>query len=280
MSVAGGLHLAFERAAAVGCDTMQIFTKSERQWQAKPIGEAELQAWQTAHAGSTVGPILTHDSYLINLASPDEANWNKSIAAFEEEISRCDLLGIPYLVTHAGSHVGSGEEAALARIAEALNRVTAEREETERVTVLLETTAGQGTAVGYRFEHWNAILEKLDQPERVGICFDTCHVFAAGYDFTDREGYTRTFEEFEKYIGVNKLAAFHINDSKKGLGCRVDRHEAIGEGAMGLEPFRFIMNDPRFEAVPKVLETYKGPEGLEDIENLARLRSLVGTITL
>lgn len=280
MSVAGGLHLAFERAAKAGCSAMQIFTRNERQWQSRPLNEAEIASWQNARSTSEVGLILSHDSYLINLASPLEEGWEKSQTAFKDELLRCAILGIPYLVTHAGSHVGSGEEFALQRVADALNRVIDEFSESgipgiEQVTVLLETTAGQGTAIGYRFEHWGTIFEKLKRPERVGVCFDTCHVFAAGYDLTTPEGYEDTMAQFHRYIGLEKLKAFHMNDSKKGLGSRVDRHEHIGQGAMGLEPFRFIMNDVRLAEIPKVLETPKGQEGLEDIENLARLRSLI-----
>jgi deoxyribonuclease-4 len=280
MSVAGGLHLSFERAAKVGCLTMQIFTRSERQWNSKPLSEAELADWEKARSASPVWPVLSHDSYLINLASPVDENWEKSVQAFKDEIYRCAALGIPYLVTHAGSHTGSGEEYALNRLVESLNRVIDECDHegvarANQVKILLETTAGQGTAIGYKFEHWSQILEKLIQPERVGVCFDTCHVYAAGYDLTTPEGYEDTMEQFNKYIGYDKLLAFHVNDSKKGLGSRVDRHEHIGQGAIGLEAFRFLMNDARFTDVPKVLETPKGPEGLEDIENLARLRSLV-----
>lgn len=280
MSVAGGLHLSFERAVKVGCQTMQIFTKSNRQWNAKPITEEDVAAWQKARAANPVWPVLTHDSYLINLASPNPEIWEKSVAAFIDELARSAMLDIPYLVTHAGAHMSSGEQAGIQRLADTLNRVFRESEASEKVMILLETNAGQDTAIGYKFEHWGEVLAKLDKPERVGICFDTCHVFAAGYDLTTLESYSQTMADFDKYIGLDKLKAFHVNDSKKGLGCRVDRHEAIGQGAMGLEPFRFLMNDPRFADIPKVLETPKGPDGVEDIENLAQLRNLVGTVIL
>ncbi len=282
MSVSGGLHLAFEQGQAVGCQTMQIFTKSQRQWKSKPLTEVEIGAWQKVRAAHQIEPVLTHDSYLINLASPVEEAWEKSVAAFKEEIERNTLLGISYLVTHAGAHMSSGEETGLARIAEAVNRVHFEvSEETGRAPetmILFETTAGQGTALGYKFEHWARLLELLEHPDWTGICFDTCHVFAAGYDLTTPEGYQNAMDEFERLIGIERLRAFHLNDSQKGLGCRVDRHEAIGKGAMGLEPFRFLMNDSRFENVPMVLETPKGPDNAEDIENLAVLRGLIGTI--
>ncbi len=282
MSVSGGLHLAFERGKKVGCSTIQIFTKNERQWKAKPLGEVELAAWQTAlAANSEIGPVLTHDSYLINLANPADEPWEKSLEAFREEIERNRSLGIPFLVTHAGAHLGSGEEAGLARIAQAVNRIHRECADAGQgpgTTILFETTAGQGTALGYKFEHWARLMAALDHPEWTGICFDTCHVWASGYDLATPAGYEAAMTEFDHFIGLNKLQAFHINDSQKGLGSRVDRHEAIGKGTMGLEPFRFLMNDSRFRSTPMVLETPKGPDGAEDIENLATLRSLVGTI--
>ena len=281
MSVSGGLHLAFERGQAVGCQTMQIFTKSERQWKSKPLDEGILTAWQTARQKYEIGPVLTHDSYLINLASPVDEAWEKSIDAFRDEIARNGQLGIPFLVTHAGAHLNAGEEAGLSRIAQAVNRLHREFEEageSPATTILFETTAGQGTALGYKFEHWARLREQLEHPEWTGICFDTCHVFASGYDLTTPEGYTTAMDEFERYIGTDNIRAFHMNDSQKGLGSRVDRHEAIGQGAMGLEPFRFLMNDSRFMNTPMVLETPKSPDGHEDIENLAILRGLVGTL--
>ncbi|MEI6042890.1 MAG: deoxyribonuclease IV [Chloroflexota bacterium] len=276
ISVSGGLYHAFERATRVGCQTMQIFTKNERQWKAKALTEAELTAWREQRVASSISSILTHDSYLINLANPTDEAWEKSIDAFKDEIERNALLDIPYLVTHAGAHLGSGEVAGLTRIATAINRIHQERDR-PGTTILFETTAGQGTSLGYKFEHWGRLLEQLEHPEWVGICFDTCHVFASGYDLTTEEGYQAAMSEFDHYIGLAKLKAFHLNDSMKGLGSRVDRHEAIGKGAMGLEPFRFLMNDAHFFEIPMVLETPKGPEGAEDLENLATLRSLVIT---
>jgi deoxyribonuclease IV len=275
MSVAGGLYKAFERAQTVGCETMQIFTKSERQWNAKPISEEDLELWIKAKAANSVTPILTHDSYLINLASPDSDLWEKSLAAFEHEIERNEMLAIPYLVTHVGAHMGSGEEAGCDKVAVAINRIQSNWDNLKTM-ILFETTAGQGTAIGYKFEHWGRIFEQLEHPEWVGVCFDTCHVFAGGYDMTTSEAYHETMRLFDSYIGTPKIKAFHLNDSKKGLFSRVDRHEAIGQGALGLEPFRFIMNDPRYKAVPKIIETPKSPDMHEDIENLATLRSLIG----
>lgn len=285
VSVSGGLELAWSRAKELGCQTMQIFTKSERQWKGKEITPQTLEVWNTARtAHSDITPVLTHDSYLINLAAPDDEAWQKSLDAFADEIARNTLLGIPYLVTHAGAHVGSGEEAGLRRIAAGVNRV--HRQITEQTgnppgtTILFETTAGQGTALGYKFDHWGRILELLEHPEWVGFCFDTCHVWASGYDLASREGWDSTMSEFEQYIGTEKIKAFHVNDSQKGRGSKVDRHEGIGKGTMGLEPFRFLMNDKRFTNVAKVLETPKGDDTALDLENLATLRSLIGTIQL
>jgi deoxyribonuclease-4 len=280
MSVSGGLHKAFERGKTVGCQTIQIFTKNASQWKAKPLAEADIAAWQKAVAAyADITPVITHDSYLINLASPAEESWEKSLAAFKEEIERNRLLGIPYLVTHAGAHMSSGEEAGLSRIAQAVNRVHNEIvEETGNppgTTILFETTAGQGSSLGYKFEHWGKLLEQLEHPEWTGICFDTCHVFASGYDFRTPEGYDATMSEFDRYIGIQNLRAFHMNDSKQGLGSRVDRHESIGKGHLGLEPFRFLMNDARFTNTPMVLETPKGTDDSEDLLNLATLRGLV-----
>jgi deoxyribonuclease IV len=278
ISVAGGLYKAFERAQAVGCETMQIFTKSERQWNAKPITEEDLELWHSTKATAGLAPLITHDSYLINLASPTEELWEKSISAFEHEIERNEMLAIPYLVTHVGAHMGSGEETACDKVATAINRIHKNWDK-PKAMILFETTAGQGTAIGYKFEHWGRIFEQLEHPDWVGICFDTCHVFASGYDLTTPEAYQETMQTFDRSIGITKIKAFHMNDSKKGLFSRVDRHEAIGQGALGLEPFRLIMNDPRFKDTPKILETPKSPDSHEDVENLATLRSLITTAT-
>jgi deoxyribonuclease-4 len=276
VSVAGGLHTAFERGLQSTAQAIQIFTKSSNQWKAKELVAADIENWKLAQTkNATINPVLCHDSYLINLASPDEANWQKSRDAFQVEIERCSQLGIGYLVTHAGSHVGSGEEVGIARIAEAVNRLHAEKG-FPNVTILFETTAGQGTALGYKFEHWGQLLEQLQHPEWVGFCLDTCHVFAAGYDITTPEGYTSTMNQFQEHIGLEKLQAFHLNDSKKGLGCRVDRHENIGKGALGTEPFRFLVNDARFKDTPAILETPAIDDNNDGFaENLKILRDLI-----
>lgn len=271
MSISGGMEKAFSRGEEVGCTAMQVFTKNASRWQAKPLAEAEALAFRAAWEASPIGPVIAHDSYLINLASPDEALQGKSIAAFLDEMKRCGQLGIPGLVMHPGAHVGTGEEAGLARLAEAFRRIFAEAPET--VTVLLENTAGQGTVLGGAFEHLAEIMDRVPEG-RFGICFDTCHAFAAGYDLSTAEGYAATMARFEQLIGLERIAAFHVNDCKKGLGSHVDRHEHIGQGAIGREGFAALMRDDRFRDVPKILETPKGGDGSFDRQNLATLREL------
>lgn len=273
MSIAGGMHLAFARGEEAGCAAIQVFTKNASQWRGKPILPAEADAFRQAWQASSIGPVIAHDSYLINLAAPDEAMWRKSIAAFRDEMERCATLGIPELVMHPGAHLGAGIEAGIARIAEAFRLIFAEAP--GEVSVLLENTAGQGSYLGSRFEELTAIMEKVPAG-RFGICFDTCHAYAAGYDIAGEEGCQRVLAEFDRLIGLSYLRAFHFNDSKKGLACHVDRHEHIGQGTLGAEAFRTLLCDPRFREVPKILETPKG-EGAElDRMNLALLRRLAG----
>ena len=252
---------------------MQVFVKSARRWSAKPLEAAEIDAFREGISARGLGPYtLAHATYLINLASPDDALWRRSVKAFVLEVERCAALGIPYLVVHPGSHVGSGEHAGLARVARALSRAAAADRE---VQVLLEITAGQGTNLGHRFEQIAWVIEHADAPDRLGVCFDTCHALAAGYEFRDARSFGETFSEFESIIGLQRLKAFHLNDSKFGLGSRRDRHEHIGKGQVGLEAFRMILNDRRFADLPMVLETPKGADLAEDRENLAVLRSLI-----
>ena len=274
MSIAGGVDLAVARGAEVGCQTIQIFTKSSNQWRAKPLEAEEVLRFKEALVQQKIAPAVAHDCYLINLASPDDALYEKSMASFGEELDRCEMLGVPYLVTHPGSHVGSGEDAGIARIAGALNRLLRDRPG-QRVKVLLETTAGQGSSVGHKFEHLRAILDRLDAPDRAGVCIDTCHVFAAGYDLRTEKSYHEVMDSFDRIVGIDAVRAFHLNDCKKDLGCRVDRHEQIGAGFLGADAFRWLLNDPRFGDVPMILETPKGPDCAEDRVNLALLRSLV-----
>lgn len=274
MSIAGGVSRALERGHSIGCEAIQMFTKNQRQWKARPLDAEEIERFKLKQAETGIRPVVAHDTYLINLGSPDETRWQKSLQSYIIELERCEALSIPYLVMHPGSHLGSGEEAGLRCIAEGLNRTHAATAGFGVVT-LLETTAGQGTNLGYRFEQLAAIREMVEEAERVAVCFDTCHAFAAGYDLRTPEAYAETMAEFDRVLGLDLLRCFHLNDSKKGLGSRVDRHQHIGQGLLGLEPFRLLLNDPRFVHLPGLLETPKGPEMLEDVENLRVLRGLV-----
>ncbi len=276
MSIAGGVDQAPLRGRQVGCDTIQVFTKSNRQWHAKRLSDREVEAFKANLEATGIGPVVAHDCYLVNLAAPRRPLWKKSMAAFRVELERAERLGIPYLVTHPGSHAGAGEAEGIRRVAEALNVLRAALPRHGGVQILLETTAGQGTSLGYRFEQLAAILEEVEQADRVGVCLDTCHVFAAGYDIRSAEGYRKTLAEFAACLGLTRLKAIHLNDSKAGLGSRVDRHEHIGVGRLGLEAFRRTLNDPRLRRVPMILETPKDENFITaDRRNLARLRRLL-----
>jgi deoxyribonuclease-4 len=275
MSIGGGLHRAIDRAGEVEATALQLFVKSSRRWSAKPLDPGEVDAFR---AGSDerglTSHTMAHSSYLLNLASPDELLWRRSRDAFFEEMARCARLGIPYLVVHPGSHVGHGEEAGMQRVGRALRQLL-ERRGADGVTVLLETTAGQGTNLGHTFEQLASMIEFAGGGDRLGVCFDTCHVLAAGYDIRSESGYRDTMKRFDRTVGLKRLKAFHLNDSKHGPGSRRDRHEHIGEGHVGIEAFRLIVNDRRFRALPMVLETPKGEDLAEDRRNLSLLRSLV-----
>jgi len=276
MSAAGGADLAITRAAAFQMDSCQLFTKNANQWNAKPLDPAVVERFVANKSSLGVTNFVGHDSYLINVASPADELWEKSQVALKIELERCDQLEIPYLVSHPGGHVGSGEEAGIARVAEAINRINNDRPDGTTM-ILLETTAGQGTSLGRRFEEIAGIIDQVEDKSRVGVCLDTCHVFAAGYDLRDQVSYDATFAEFDRVIGLDRLKVIHLNDSKKGLGSRVDRHTHIGEGELGLEPFRFLMNDPRLNGLPGVLETPKGDDETEDARNIATLKSLIAS---
>lgn len=274
MSISGGVANSLIRGKAIGCETIQIFTKNSNQWRAKPLTPKDIEEFQSKRQETGIDPVLAHTSYLINLASPDDDLWEKSLKAFQEELERCVALGIPYLVFHPGAHSGAGEDVGLNRVAQALNEAF-KRVKNTSVMVLIETTAGQGTGVGHRFEHIAKLIEESFCPERLGVCFDTCHAFAAGYDIRTPEALERTLEEFDRTIGIELLKAIHLNDSKGGLGSRIDRHEHIGRGKIGLEGFRSLLNHPQLRPLPMVLETPKGSDMREDIENLTVLRSLL-----
>ncbi len=278
LSVAGGLHKAVTTAVSLRCDSLQIFTKNANTWAANPLTDDAIREFRRAVVAAQVRDIAAHDSYLINLASPDEALFAKSVAALTTEMERAESLGLTYLVMHPGAHVGSGESAGLDRVIAGLDEVHS-RCAGFTVQLLVETTAGQGSTLGWRFEQLGAIFDRAKCASRMAICFDTCHVFAAGYPLANDTGYVATFQQFDDLIGLSRLKLFHINDSAKPLGSRVDRHAGIGLGEMGLDPFRRLVNDPRFAQHSMVLETPKeDADGNEmDPVNLDILRGLVTT---
>ncbi len=272
-SVAGGLHLAFDRLRQVGGQALQIFTRNQRQWRPPPLASEEISLFRQAWQESGLAPVASHASYLINLASGKPELIHKSITAFIEELHRCQQLGIAFAVIHPGSHGGDGVETGLARFTVALDQVLAATP--PAVKALLETTAGQGTSLGSRFEELAAILERSRFPQRLGICVDTCHIFAAGYDIRSQSAYEQTMAECDRLLGIEQIRFFHLNDSLKKLGSRIDRHAHIGQGEIGLEGFRNLLNDPRFASHPMILETDKGEDLQEDRDNLAVLRRLL-----
>jgi deoxyribonuclease IV len=276
LSVAGGLHKAAEAARGLGMDTVQVFTSNPNAWAAKTLDPAAVATFRKAVADHGIRFPTSHDSYLINLAAPDDALWRKSIDAFAAELDRSEELGLSYVVTHPGAHVGTGVEAGVARVVAALDTIL-ERSAGYQVRVLLETTAGQGTTLGAAFEELAAMLDRVKRPERLGVCLDTCHVFAAGYPLGTDAGYADTFDRFDRLIGLERLCLFHLNDSLKPLGSRVDRHAGIGLGEMGPEPFRRLVRDPRFADRPMVLETPKEDDAgaAMDPVNLAVLKSFL-----
>jgi len=273
VSIAGGIHNAPHNGKKATCEVVQIFTRSRNQWREKKLVAREVEKFREAQEETGVKVVCAHDNYLINLASPDRVLFRKSLNAFIEEMKRCDLLGIPTLVAHPGAHVDSGEKKGLKRITEAFNRIF-DRTPDGRVTICLETTAGQGTSLGYRFEHLAEILDKVENADRLAVCLDTCHVFVAGYPIGTKSGYRTTMKAFDDLLGLERLLVIHMNDAKRELGSRIDRHERIGKGCIGTEPFGYILNDRRLAKVPKILETpKKSPR--DDRMNLRILRSLV-----
>ena len=276
MSIAGGCDRAVQSAHAFGFEAVQLFTKNNNQWNAPPLTDAHVAAFRAALCATSVGPPVAHNSYLINLGSPDDTLWNRSIDAMTIELERCEALGIADLVIHPGAHVGSGEDEGLSRIARGLDEIH-RRTRGLSVRIDLETTAGQGTCLGHRFEHLGTILARVAEPERLGVCGDTCHIFAAGYSLQSREEYDGTMDELDRAVGLGRVRVWHLNDSRRERGSRVDRHAAIGQGHLGLEPFRHLVNDRRFCEVPMILETPKGTDeqGEElDAVNLRVLRQL------
>lgn len=279
MSIAGGYHNALLAAQKYQCETVQLFTKNNNQWQGKPLSAEDVATFRRVLKETGLRYATAHDCYLINLASPNADLYRRSIEAFVVEMQRAEALGLSYLVTHPGTPTDGDEPRGLERIAAALDE-THRRCPNFRVQVLLETTAGQGASLGHRFEHLAQIFQCIAEPKRVGVCLDTCHVFAAGYALAPLAEYQATMKEFDKLIGLKRLRCFHVNDSKKPQGSRVDRHAHIGRGCLGLEPFRLLVNDRRFRNRPMILETPKeeGENEEMDRENLATLRGLVETV--
>jgi len=274
MSIAGGVNKAILRGEKLGCTTIQMFTKNNNQWKSKPFSENEIEKFILLSRGSNINPIFAHTSYLINLASHNKINFRKSYESFIDEMQRCEILKIPYLVMHPGSTLGKDVKTGINIISDALNKIFSDKKES-MLMICLETTAGQGYNIGYRFEHIAEIIEKTSEDNRLGVCLDTCHIFAAGYDIRDEKSYNKTFREFDTIIGIKRLKIIHINDSKRELGSRVDRHEHIGRGLIGIKAFDLIMNDRKLKSIPKILETPKGKDMKEDTVNMKILFNLL-----
>ena len=274
MSIRGGVSMAIERARSIQCTATQIFVKNNMQWFARPLRRDEIRAFLDHVQRGELLSIFAHANYLINLAATNPQFRANSIRALSEELIRADQLQLPFLVVHPGAHLGAGEEAGLERIVESIDHALAGLPKI-KTRIALETTAGQGSCLGSKFEHLAYIISRVCEPERLCICLDTAHIFAAGYDIASKEGIRKTFREFDRVVGRDRLAAIHVNDSKTVRGSRVDRHEHVGKGKIGLEAFRFIMRDRRFRKIPKVLETPKGKDLREDVENLKTLRALL-----
>ncbi|MGE5409682.1 MAG: deoxyribonuclease IV [Clostridiales bacterium] len=273
-STMGGVAKAVELADSLGFSTMQIFTKNNSRWFQRALTEEEIAGYKARLKKTRITPVIAHDSYLINLCAPSNEMLDKSREAFIEELQRCELLGIEYLNFHPGSHGGCGEKEGLEKIVESLN-IAHSKTEGYNVKSMIELTAGQGTSLGYSFEHIRAIIDGIEEKSRISVCIDTAHIYAAGYDLKDPSGYEGTIKEFDDIIGLKLLKCIHMNDSKTPLGSRVDRHAHIGEGFIGNEGFSNIMNDKRLAGIPMILETPKTKGQLEDLENIKRLKALV-----
>jgi deoxyribonuclease IV len=271
MSIRGGMSMAIERARSIHCTAMQIFVKNNMQWFARPLSSAEIRAFLDHVQRGELFSVFGHANYLINLAAINPQFHANSIRALTEELVRADQLELPFLVLHPGAHLGAGEEAGLGKIVGSIDEVFRKIPKV-KTKIALEITAGQGSCIGHRFEHLAHIVANLREPERLRVCLDTAHLFAAGYDISNESGVRKTFREFDRVIGRDRLVAIHVNDSKTARGSRVDRHEHIGKGQIGLDAFRFVMRSPRFRKIPKVLETPKEKDLAEDVINLKTLR--------
>jgi len=273
MSIRGGVSLAIERARSIRCTAMQIFVKNNMQWFARPLAREEIRAFLNHVQRGELLSVFAHANYLINLAATNPQFHANSIRALAEELVRADQFELPFLILHPGAHLGAGEEAGLEKIVDSVDKVFRKIPKV-RTKIALEITAGQGSCIGHRFEHLAHIIANVREPERLRVCLDTAHLFAAGYEIGTESGVREVFREFDRIVGRSRLVAIHVNDSKTGRGSRVDRHEHIGKGRIGLNAFRFIMRSPRFRKIPKVLETPKGEDLAEDVANLKTLRSL------
>lgn len=273
MSISGGVKNALISGESIGCTAVQLFTANNRQWSLKTINKNDVQEFLEHKKTSPIQIVVSHASYLINLGSPNKDVAEKSIRALEAELQRCDQIGVPYTVIHPGASLGTDESKCLDRIAKNLS--TALENSPGQCMVLLENTAGQGSNLGYNFEQLATIMKNTSPKKRIGVCFDTCHAFAAGYDFRDKKSYNTLWKDFDSIVGLEHLKVIHLNDSKKECGSRVDRHEHIGEGKIGKEGFKHIMNDNRFIDIPKILETPKEKDLKDDVKNLATLKKLV-----
>jgi deoxyribonuclease IV len=274
MSIAGGVDQAIDRGATIGCDTIQIFLKSNMQWRGRRPGAAEVLRFKLRQRETKIQPVFAHSSYLVNLAAKNPTFLQMSIASMIDEIQRADVIGIPFIVMHPGAHMGAGEPQGLRQIVRSLNEIFRATRRSP-VRIALETTAGQGTNLGYRFEHLAEILSRTANPNRLALCIDTCHLHAAGYDLRTPRAYRKTMKEFDRIVGSKHVVAFHLNDSKTPLGSRVDRHTHIGKGHIGLSAFRCVLRDPRWPKLPMVLETPKSDDLQEDVENLRVLKELL-----
>jgi len=275
MSIAGGVSRGLQRASSIGSNAVQVFTKNNRQWQGFALDHEDVITWQKDMPSHKIEYAVSHASYLINLASPKEDLWKKSCHAHQDELQRAHAYGIPHVVLHPGAHTGSGEEAGIAHIAKALDQIHKATPECIDTMTLLEAMAGQGTVLGYRFSQLAQMIAQVHDQSRVGVCLDTCHIFAAGYDIRTETGYEAMMLELEADLGLDKVKCWHFNDSKGDLGSRKDRHTHIGEGKIGEDGFRFILNDPRWNGIAMLLETPKKTDLKDDIRNLQKLCALV-----
>jgi deoxyribonuclease-4 len=278
LSIAGGYYKAVDAARAVGCDCVQLFTKNNNQWRAKEITQGEVDQFRGSLAEQKILHPLSHASYLINLASPAEELWRKSVDSMVVELQRAEQLRIPYVVVHPGSHTTATEDEGIALIVKALDEIAACTQNLAAIP-LLENVAGQGSNLGWKFEQLGSMLAGVKDNSRLGICFDTCHAFAAGYPLGTAEEFKATWKQFDKAVGIGVIKAIHLNDSKRELGSRVDRHEHIGEGELGLEPFRLLLGDKRFRQIPMYLETAKEKNAAGEEWDAVNLRTLRGLVS-